>query len=85
LAREVSFYFTGLLHRAAFHLFHGHPPIQTPSNPGSFSARNFEVFHATAFLAAITQYIPDKGAQMVRYYGWYSKKMRGQRGAAGGG
>ena len=30
--------------------------------------RNFEVFSA-AFLAAITQHIPDKGAQMVRYYG----------------
>jgi hypothetical protein len=24
----------------------------------------------------ITQHIPDKGAQMVRYYGWYSNKMR---------
>jgi hypothetical protein len=23
--------------------------------------------------------IPDKGAQMVRYYGWYSNKMRGGR------
>ncbi len=28
---------------------------------------------------AITQHIPDKGAQLVRYYGWYSNKMRGQR------
>lgn len=27
-------------------------------------------------LAAITQHIPEKGAQMVRYYGWYSNKMR---------
>jgi hypothetical protein len=34
--------------------------------------RNFEVFTATNFLAAITQHIPDKGAQMVRYYGWYT-------------
>ena len=32
--------------------------------------RNFEVSTATDFLAAITQHIPDKGAQMVRYYGW---------------
>jgi hypothetical protein len=39
--------------------------------------RNFEVFTPTDFLAAITQHIPDKGAQMVRYYGWYSNKMRG--------
>ena len=41
--------------------------------------RNFEVSTATDFLAAITQHIPDKGAQMVRYYGWYSNKMRGVR------
>jgi hypothetical protein len=27
--------------------------------------RNFEVFTATDFLAAITQHIPDKGAQRV--------------------
>ena len=41
--------------------------------------RNFEVFTATDFLAAITQHIPDKGAQVARYYGWYSNKMRGVR------
>src|ERR1039457_2171407 len=41
--------------------------------------RNFEVFTATDFLAAITQHIPVKGVQMVRYYGWYSNKMRGVR------
>jgi hypothetical protein len=41
--------------------------------------RNFEVFSPTDFLAAITQHIPDKGIQMVRYYGWYSNKMRGRR------
>ena len=41
--------------------------------------RNFEVFTAPDFLAAITQHIPDKGVQMVRYYGWYSNKMRGVR------
>ena len=27
----------------------------------------------------VTQHIPDKRFQMVRYYGWYSNKMRGQR------
>ncbi len=36
--------------------------------------RNFEVFTATDFLAAITQHIPDKGVQMVRYYGWYQQQ-----------
>jgi hypothetical protein len=41
--------------------------------------RNFEVFTPTDFLAAITQQIPDKDAQMVRHYGWYSNKTRGVR------
>jgi hypothetical protein len=41
--------------------------------------RNFQVFSACDFIAAITQHIPDKRFQMVRYYGWYSNKMRGQR------
>ena len=40
---------------------------------------NFEVFTATDFLAAITQHIPDKGVQIVRYYGLYSNKTRGVR------
>ena len=42
-------------------------------------SRNFEVFDPLEFLAEITQHIPDPGMQMVRYYGWYSNKMRGQR------
>ena len=41
--------------------------------------RNFQVLTACDFIAAITQHIPDKRFQMVRYYGWYSNKMRGQR------
>jgi hypothetical protein len=41
--------------------------------------RNFEVFTPTDFLAAITQSIPDKGVQMVRYYGWNSNRIRGLR------
>ena len=49
------------------------------SRPNAKINRNFEVFTPTDFLAAITQHIPDKGVQMVRYYGWYSNKMRGVR------
>jgi hypothetical protein len=41
--------------------------------------RNFELFEPTDFIAAITQHIPDKGVQMVRYYGFYSNKSRGMR------
>ncbi len=41
--------------------------------------RYFEVFTPSDFLAAITQHIPGKGVQMVRYYSWYSNKMPGVR------
>jgi hypothetical protein len=41
--------------------------------------RNFEVFSPGDFIAAIAQHISDKSFQLVRYYGWYSNKMRGQR------
>jgi hypothetical protein len=34
---------------------------------------------AEAFIVAITQHIPEKSFQMVRYYGWYSNKSRGLR------
>ncbi len=27
----------------------------------------------------VTQHIPDPGSHLVRYYGWYSNKTRGQR------
>ena len=37
------------------------------------------MFSACDFIAAIAQHIPDKRFQMVRYYGWYSNKMRDQR------
>ena len=41
--------------------------------------RNFEVFTRCDFIAAIPQHIADKSLQLVRYYGWYSNKMRGRR------
>jgi hypothetical protein len=31
------------------------------------------------FLAEVTQHIPDPGAHLGRYYGWYSNKSRGQQ------
>jgi hypothetical protein len=42
-------------------------------------ARNFQVFEPLDFLAEVTQHIPDPGEHLVRYYGWYSNKTRGQR------
>ena len=41
--------------------------------------KNFEVYTAEEFVAAITQHIPSKSFQMVRYYGYYANKSRGMR------
>ena len=41
--------------------------------------RNFEIFSAEEFIAVITQHTLDNGFQMVRYYGWYSNRARGER------
>ena len=42
-------------------------------------SRNFQVFDPLDFLAEVTQHVPDPGEHLVRYYGWYSNKSRGQR------
>ncbi len=41
--------------------------------------KNFSICSAEEFIAAITQHIPNPGFQMVRYVGWYSNRMRGDR------
>lgn len=41
--------------------------------------RTFQVFSPLEFIAAITQHIPEPSFQLVRYYGWYSNRMRGDR------
>lgn len=41
------------------------------------------VLDALEWLAAMTSHIPNKGEQMVRYYGYYSNASRGQRKKAG--
>jgi hypothetical protein len=38
-----------------------------------------EPFAPLDFLAEVTQHIPDPGEHLIRYYGWYSNKTRGQR------
>ncbi len=45
--------------------------------------KNFEVFTAEEFIAAITRHIPEKYFQMVRYYGWYSSRSRAEGTKAG--
>lgn len=41
--------------------------------------KNFQYFSALEFIPAITQHIPERMSQMVRYIGWYSNRMRGDR------
>ncbi|MBW2740621.1 MAG: transposase, partial [Deltaproteobacteria bacterium] len=41
--------------------------------------KNFGIYAAQEFIASITQHIPDKNFQLVRYYGWYSNRMSGDR------
>ena len=40
---------------------------------------NFQIFDPLDFLAEVTQHIPEMGEHLIRYYGWYSNKQRGQR------
>ncbi|MCZ6562931.1 MAG: transposase [Deltaproteobacteria bacterium] len=41
--------------------------------------RNFALFPVLDWIAEITTHIPDKGEQLVRYYGNYSNVSRGKR------
>ena len=36
--------------------------------------KDFELLPAEEFIARVTQHIPEKGFQMVRYYAWYSNR-----------
>ncbi len=38
-----------------------------------------KVFNALEWLAAMCSHVPNKGEQMVRYYGYYSNAARGKR------
>ncbi len=41
--------------------------------------RNFALFPVLDWIAEITAHIPNKGEQLVRYYGVYSNVSRGKR------
>ncbi|NIS59868.1 MAG: hypothetical protein GTO13_03915 [Proteobacteria bacterium] len=45
----------------------------------SKDGRQQKAFDALEWLAAMSSHIPDKGEQMVRYYGYYSNVCRGRR------
>ena len=41
--------------------------------------KNFAVFPVLDWIATLTAHIPNKGEQLVRYYGYYSNVSRGKR------
>ena len=45
----------------------------------SGNGKEENVFDALEWLAAMSSHVPDKGEQMVRYYGYYSNVSRGKR------
>ena len=49
----------------------------------SVCLRSTKTFDALDWLAQLATHIPNKGEQMVRYYGYYSSKSRGLRKKAG--
>jgi hypothetical protein len=49
----------------------------------SKDGRSTKTFDALDWLAQLVTHIPNKGEQMVRYYGFYSNKSRGLRKKAG--
>jgi hypothetical protein len=49
----------------------------------SKDGKTSKTFEALDWLAQLTTHIPNKGEQMVRYYGYFSNKFRGLRKKAG--
>ncbi len=41
--------------------------------------RNFQLMPGAAWLRLLLDHVPDKGEHLVRYYGWYSNRARGDR------
>ena len=41
--------------------------------------RNFQIMPGAAWLKLLLQHVPDRGEHLVRYYGWYSNRSRGDR------
>jgi len=49
----------------------------SPTNSGN--GRSSKTFDALYWLAQLTTHIPNRGEQIVSYYGYYSNKIRGMR------
>ncbi|MCK5185957.1 MAG: transposase [Deltaproteobacteria bacterium] len=48
-------------------------------NYQSKDAKQTKTFDALEWLAAMCSHVPNRGEQMVRYYGYYSNVSRGKR------
>ena len=64
--------------------------VYQPRNPKASAyyrcvedAKTTKTYDALDWLAQIVTHIPNKGGQMIRYYGYYSNKSRGLRKKAG--
>jgi hypothetical protein len=44
-----------------------------------FLKKNFAIFPVLDWIATLTTHIPDKGEQLIRYYGYCSNVSRGKR------
>jgi hypothetical protein len=49
------------------------------SKMNPLTKRNFAIFPVLDWIATLTAHIPNKGEQLVRYYGYYSNVSRGKR------
>jgi len=45
----------------------------------AMGSKDRKIFDAPEWLAAMCSHVPNRGEQMVRYYGWYSNVSRGKR------
>ena len=67
-------------------VFPGAAGLGCPNRHSSLQkqGRRRQRFDALEWLAAMCSHVPDKGEQMVRYYGYYSNVFRGKREKTGG-
>ena len=49
------------------------------SKMNRFLKKNFAIFLVLDWIATRTTHIPNKGEQLIRYYGYYSNVSRGKR------
>jgi len=55
------------------------PGVENAEEAGDIAADKSFIPGQLEFIASITQHFPEPSFQLVRYYGWYSNRMRGDR------